>query len=249
MRLNIFLVTCSFLFLAQTNSSFAQTTIIMEENGGVYSVPCTLNGLKLSFIFDTGASDVSISSTEALFMLKNGYLNSNDILGEQKYSNATGDISVGTIINLRKIEFAGLTLNNVRASVVHTLNAPLLLGQSALKQLGEYRIDGSKLTILNAPNKSYDSSTSATGNVKGEDCGRLESRKLRTNNQYGNIYSGTNCVYGNSPLLEEPDMQTSKIVGYAENNQVQIISRTNEKYYYVKSGSINGYLWAGWFKD
>jgi hypothetical protein len=67
----------------------------MEKEGGVFTVPCSVNGLKLKFIFDTGASDVSISKTEAMFMLKNGYLNSDDIVGKQKYIDATGKISVG----------------------------------------------------------------------------------------------------------------------------------------------------------
>lgn len=34
----------------------AQTTIKMEKEGGVYTIPCTVNGIKLKFIFDTGRS-------------------------------------------------------------------------------------------------------------------------------------------------------------------------------------------------
>ncbi|MBC7525280.1 MAG: hypothetical protein H7239_12685 [Flavobacterium sp.] len=46
----------------------------MERKGGVSIVPCKVNKLNLSFVFDTGASDVTISMTEALFMLKNIFL-------------------------------------------------------------------------------------------------------------------------------------------------------------------------------
>lgn len=46
-------------------TSFGQTVIKMQRKGGVSVVPCTVNGLSLSFIFDTGASDVSLSLTEA----------------------------------------------------------------------------------------------------------------------------------------------------------------------------------------
>ena len=60
------------LFLI-TWSINAQTIVEMSKEGGVYTVPCKVNGLPLKFIFDTGASDVSISLTEAIFMLKNGY--------------------------------------------------------------------------------------------------------------------------------------------------------------------------------
>jgi clan AA aspartic protease (TIGR02281 family) len=131
--------------------SFSQVTINMEKEGGVFTVPCSVNGLKLKFIFDTGASDVSISMTEAMFMLKNGYLNSDDIIGKQKYVDASGKISVGTTINIRQINFSGLTLLNIKASIVNELSAPLLLGQSAMAKLGKFIFDpaNGKLTVIN----------------------------------------------------------------------------------------------------
>ncbi len=129
---------------------FSQITINMQKEGGIFTVPCSVNGLKLKFIFDTGASDVSISLTEALFMLKNDYLNNEDIIGKQKYSDATGKVSVGTIINIKKIDFFGLTLYNVKASIVDELSAPLLLGQTAMAKLGKFIFDpvNGKLIIL-----------------------------------------------------------------------------------------------------
>lgn len=124
----------------------------MKKEGGVSIVPCKVNGLNLSFIFDTGASDVTISLTEASFMLKNGYLKKEDIIGSEKYFDATGNISEGIVINLREIEIEGLKLQNVKASIVKTLNAPLLLGQSALSKLGTIKLDLEKnqLTIISA---------------------------------------------------------------------------------------------------
>ncbi len=139
----IFFISCFF-------HSWAQTTIKMEKDGGVFTIPCTVNGLELDFIFDTGASDVSISLTEALFMLKNKYMNEEDIVGEEYFEDATGTVSAGTKVILRKIEFAGYTLTDVEASVVHELSAPLLLGQTAMEQLGKFEFDPVKgtLTIL-----------------------------------------------------------------------------------------------------
>jgi predicted aspartyl protease len=67
-----------------TSNVIAQTKITMEKEGGVYTIPCKVNGLQLKFIFDTGASDVSLSLTEALFMFKNGYLSEKDITGTKK---------------------------------------------------------------------------------------------------------------------------------------------------------------------
>jgi clan AA aspartic protease (TIGR02281 family) len=126
----------------------------MQKDGGVFTVPCSLNGVSLKFIFDTGASDVSISLTEANFLFKNGYLTNNDIIGKAKFSDATGNISVGTLINIRKLVFSGIELNNVEASVVNSINAPLLLGQTAMSKLGKFQFDPATgiLTILGKSN-------------------------------------------------------------------------------------------------
>lgn len=114
------------------------------KEGGVYKVKCEINKLPLHFIFDTGASDVSISNVEAAFMLKNNYLVANDFVGTQNYMTANGDITEGTVINLRNVDFAGLSLTNIKASVVKNQKAPLLLGQSVLGKLGKIEIDNEK---------------------------------------------------------------------------------------------------------
>ena len=116
---------------------------------GLYEIPCTINELPLKFFFDTGASTVTISSVEANFMLKNGYLKSDDIKGKEYYSVATGEIHEGTTIRLREIKIGDAILRNVDASVVHNQQAPLLLGQTVLERFGTVTIDNinSKLII------------------------------------------------------------------------------------------------------
>jgi len=122
----------------------------MEKENGVYKVPCTVNGLKMKFIFDTGASKVCISSTYAEMMLENGYLDKSDYKGTSKSTIADGSVIDNVVINLRKVEIAGLTIENVTAIVVPTQNAPLLLGQSVIQKLGRVSIDGEDLVIHNA---------------------------------------------------------------------------------------------------
>lgn len=123
-----------------------------KENG-VCKVKCNINGLPLHFVFDTGASDVTISMVEATFMMKNDYLSGNDVIGSQRYMDANGDVSVGTTINLKNVNFGGLELNNVRASVVRNQKAPLLLGQSVLGRLGKIEIDNSRNVLKITHNK------------------------------------------------------------------------------------------------
>lgn len=140
-----------FIFMGLTSSISGQVIIQMKREGGVSTIPCKVNGLMLQFIFDTGASEVSMSMTEASFMLKNGYLSADDIIGTANYLDANGDISEGITIRLREIEIGGLKLKDVRASVVKNLKAPLLLGQSALRKLGKIQFDLEENTITITP--------------------------------------------------------------------------------------------------
>ncbi len=102
-------------------------------------MPCKINGLSLSFIIDTGASNVMISLTEAIFMLKNGYLLESDLSETEKYKIANGQIAEGTKVNLRSVQIGANTLTNVEASVIHNIDAPLLFGLSALQRFGRLR--------------------------------------------------------------------------------------------------------------
>ena len=111
------------------------------KEGNVCKVKCVINNLPLHFIFDTGASDVSISSVEATFMLKNDYLSTSDIIGRQNYMTADGNITEGTVINLRDVKLGNIHLNDIKASVVKNQSAPLLLGQSVFSKLGKIEID------------------------------------------------------------------------------------------------------------
>ena len=122
--------------------------IPFTPDGGCASVKCTINELPLTFIFDTGASIVSLSQVEANFMLKNGYLKREDFAGSGRFVDANGDITEGTIVNLRNVDFGGLKLNNVRASVVRNQKAPLLLGQTVLGRLGSIEIDNHSRKLI-----------------------------------------------------------------------------------------------------
>ena len=121
--------------------SSRKTTIKMTKRSGVYFIPCKINGSEMEFIFDTGASDITMSLTEATFLYKQGTLTDDDFIGTQQYQIANGEIEEGTVVKLKTVEIGNRTLYNVQASVVHNLQAPLLLGQSALNKFGKISID------------------------------------------------------------------------------------------------------------
>ncbi|GAB2565707.1 retropepsin-like aspartic protease family protein [Spirosoma areae] len=117
------------------------TEVVMQRENGVYKVPVIVNGTSMRFILDTGASLISISSTEAEFMMKQGTITEADLVGQSKFQDANGDISPGAIVRLRSVRIGDRVLENVNANVVSNTKAPLLLGQSALSKFGKISVD------------------------------------------------------------------------------------------------------------
>lgn len=124
------------------NNENKQINVVdMQEERGVRYVWVEVNGIRLHFIFDTGASNISISSAEATVLYRQGTLSREDILDIEYFQDATGNISEGTSINLREIKIGNKTITNVKATIVDNINAPLLLGQSVLERFGKIEID------------------------------------------------------------------------------------------------------------
>lgn len=147
----IFIWSFCFFFL---NYTYSQKIVEMKNVNGVYLIPCKVNGVPLNFIFDTGASDVSLSLVEAEFLFKQGLLSENDFMQKSKYQTADGSIVEGMKVNLKSIEIEGILLKNVSATIIDSQNAPLLLGQSAIKRIGKYSIENNNLILYD-----YDSSS------------------------------------------------------------------------------------------
>lgn len=129
------------------DTTLSRIAIKMDSIGGVYQIPCYVNGVKMNFIFDTGASSVSISLTEALFLARNGYLDKEDIIGRNQSMIADGSVVENMEVNLHSIDIAGILLTDVKATIIGSLSAPLLLGQTALRRLGKIEIIGDSLFI------------------------------------------------------------------------------------------------------
>lgn len=161
----IILLGCSFFKLDVS----AQSIIQMKKEQGVFTVPCIVNGIPLKFIFDTGASDVSLSLVEADYMVRNGLLTDEDIIGSNYYQTATGNLSVGVKVILREIKFGDIKLTNVVASVIQSDRAPLLLGQSVLSRIGKYQIDPLNNTLNITPNTSLASNPNMIKDIDGNE--------------------------------------------------------------------------------
>lgn len=124
-----------------------KTIVSFENENGILKIPVIINGVELYFIFDTGASLITISNREASFLYRNGKLLEKDLIGRSQFIDANGDISEGTIINLSSVKIGNRELQNVQACVIEGQNAPLLFGQSALQKFGKVSIDYEKNEI------------------------------------------------------------------------------------------------------
>jgi aspartyl protease family protein len=125
-----------------------KVVVKMDERHGVRYVPVKINGQELNFVFDTGASSICISTLEASILVKNGTLRTSDIIGEEEFMDASGNISVGAKINLKTVQIGNRKLSNVEATIVENPQAECLLGQTALSQFGKYTIDNQQNEIV-----------------------------------------------------------------------------------------------------
>ncbi len=224
-----------FLTVLFSINLYSQTIVQMEKLNGVYVMPCLVNGLALKFIVDTGASDVSISLVEALFMLKNGYLAEEDLIGTEYYRIANGEIEEGTSITLKSIEIGNLKLDNVKASIVHSLSAPLLLGQTALTKLGTIEFDYAQSTLTikgGSPNgTNWQNSNSINDGV------------------YTGSYKFTSTLDNPSfdlPLRSQPSVSALEIYKCPKNATIYVIDNSGDLYFKVYVNGYTGYISKQW---
>jgi aspartyl protease family protein len=132
----------------EIDKQLSENVLFMEQENGVRYVWVEVNGIKLRFIFDTGASSLCISTSEASVLYRQGTLSQDDFIGVENFQDATGKISEGVKVNLRKVKVGNNILENVEATVINNENAPLLLGQSVLERFGKIEIDNENNKIV-----------------------------------------------------------------------------------------------------
>jgi aspartyl protease family protein len=126
----------------------SESEIPLTQNGGVYEIPVVVNEvLKIDFVLDSGAADVSITPDVALTLIRTRTVTQNDWLPGRTYSFADGSTAKSTRFMLNSLRIGDRVINNVACRIDENVEAPMLLGQSALQKLGRYQIDYSKQTL------------------------------------------------------------------------------------------------------
>lgn len=135
----------------QTQSHAANTVEVpFTERQGLKIIPAQINGASLDMAFDTGCSGISLSSHEFITLYKNDCISFDDLIDVSEDSIADGSIIRTFDFFIREVKIGGndgIVINNVTASVVPNLAAPVLLGNNVFNQIASYEVDNNARVI------------------------------------------------------------------------------------------------------
>jgi clan AA aspartic protease (TIGR02281 family) len=133
---------------SSTASHPGEYRVLLASTGGVLVAPVVVNNsMKLNFLVDSGASDVSIPSDVFSSLLRSGAITQADITGSRQFVDANGDTSRAKVFVIRSLKVGNVEVSRVEADVA-PVNAPLLLGQSFLKRFKSWSIDNATQELI-----------------------------------------------------------------------------------------------------
>jgi hypothetical protein len=132
-----------------TNGHKPQETRIplVRMSGGLIAPVVINHALKLNFIVDSGASDVSIPADVFSSLVRANTVTQADITGVRNYKNADGEVFQSKTFVIRSLKIGNIEAPSVQAKVSPS-NAPPLLGQSFLKRFKSWSIDNSTQELI-----------------------------------------------------------------------------------------------------
>lgn len=127
----------------------------LTRDGGVYHVPVTVNhSLSLNFVVDSGAADVVLPQTAAERLLQAGALTPSDRLADGIAVTADGTRIRTPRYTLKSVTVGGVTVEDVRASVVPT-GDEALLGEAFLEKLPYWALDTQRMVLVLGSSRSH----------------------------------------------------------------------------------------------
>lgn len=125
------------------------TSIIpLREQAGTMVVPVLINGaIRLNFVIDSGASDVSIPADVVLTLIRAGTIDQSDFLASKTYTLADGSTVPSQTFRIRSLKVGDVEIRNVIASV-GDVRGTLLLGQSFLRRFASWSIDNHRNALV-----------------------------------------------------------------------------------------------------
>ena len=127
---------------AETDDGPALEHVVEAGPSGHYVIEAMVNGAPVTFLVDTGASEVVLTLDDA----RRIGLEPRTLAFTQRFSTANGEVR-GAPVVLREIRIGQFSLPDVAASVNEAPLALSLLGMSFLEQLRGYEVDRGRLIL------------------------------------------------------------------------------------------------------
>jgi aspartyl protease family protein len=115
---------------------------VSEDNSGGYQVLGQVNGAKIRFLIDTGASDVVLTAADA----RAAGIDIETLDFSRPFATANG-IAHGATATVHELRVGGIVLNNVRVSVQREGLSTSLLGMSFLRQLKSFGFGDHRMVL------------------------------------------------------------------------------------------------------
>lgn len=116
--------------------------VLSEDEGGSYHVYGTINGQKLRFLIDTGASDIVLSPADARRL----GVDFSKLTFDHAYESANG-IGHGATATVANLSVGSIHFANVQVAINGADMSSSLLGMAFLKRLKSYSFSGGKLIL------------------------------------------------------------------------------------------------------
>jgi aspartyl protease family protein len=116
--------------------------VVEAGRGGHYVIDAVVNGAPITFLVDTGASDIVLTMEDAERL---GF-HPRTLRFTQRFATANGEVR-GAPVVLREIRIGQFSLFDVAASVNEAPLGVSLLGMSFLERLNGYQVDNGRLIL------------------------------------------------------------------------------------------------------
>ncbi|MCK5686944.1 hypothetical protein KAJ27_22585 [bacterium] len=128
-----------------------------------------------------------------------------------------------------------MVLKNVRATVIYSLDAPLLLGQSVLERLGRIQVDYASrtITVFDGGTRQYDYSSNSVNSIAS-----MPERIAKKYSYTTTLKDGFN----NISLYEEPNTLSQTFIHVPRYHEINVISEYNNVFYRVRVNGEIGYM-------
>jgi len=116
--------------------------VVEAEGNGHFVIEATVDGVPVTFLVDTGASDIVLTLDDARQL---GFL-PQTLDFSQRFQTANGEVR-GAPVRLRELRIGQFSLYDLDASVNEAPLAISLLGMDFLEQLGSYQVEDGRLIL------------------------------------------------------------------------------------------------------